>query len=398
MKIVFVANFHAPLDGLLTGRFVFLGEQLCQRGHDVELVVSDFYHDTKSPRIVESGKYATKITVLHEPSYRRNVSLRRLYSHWTFGRHAARYVRSLQGVDCIYCGMPALSSTYYMVRIAAERHIRLIVDVQDLWPEAFAMALPHPALRAFLAPLSYLATYAYRRADSVIGVSSTYVERALSENRKQAEGLAVYLGNNGKTFEEGRKHYHLTRTSQEIVLAYIGSMGLSYDIAHVLEALQKVAQRGRVKRPIRFVLMGGGEKEEQLRQLAAEIYPNTTFLGRKTYREMAGLLCGCDMAVNPIVKTSQASIINKVGDYALAGLPVINSQDCTEYRDLLDRYGCGINCRCENVDDMAEAIERLAMDDALRSEMALHAARLGKEKFDRNVTYQEIIDTIERLV
>ena len=82
----------------------------------------------------------------------------------------------------------------------------------------------------------------------------------------------------------------------------------------------------------------------------------------------------------------------------MAGLPVINSQDCPEYRDLLDRYGCGINCRCENVDDMAEAIERLAMDDALRSEMGLHAARLGKEKFDRNVTYQEIIDTIERLV
>ena len=113
---------------------------------------------------------------------------------------------------------------------------------------------------------------------------------------------------------------------------------------------------------------------------------------------MAGLLSDCDMAINPIVKNSQGSIINKVGDYALAGLPVINSQDCPEYRDLLDRYACGINCRCENVDDMAEAIERLAMDDSLRKEMAANAARLGKEKFDRNVTYQPIIDTIERLV
>ena len=398
MKIVFVANFHAPLDGLLTGRFVFLGEMLCRRGHDVELVVSDFYHDTKSPRVVESDKYATKITVLHEPAYHRNVSLRRLHSHWSFGRRAARYVRSLQGVDCIYCGMPALSSTYYMVRIADERNIPLIVDVQDLWPETFELALPHPTLKFLLAPMRYMARYAYRHADCVMGVSHTYVRRALSENRKHAEGVAVYLGNNGKAFEEGRRLYHLERTSHEIVLAYIGSMGFSYDIAHVLEALQRVAQRGRVEKAIRFVLMGGGEKEEQLRQLAAEIYPNTLFLGRKPYREMAGLLSDCDMAINPIVKNSQGSIINKVGDYALAGLPVINSQDCPEYRDLLDRYACGINCRCENVDDMAEAIERLAMDDSLRKEMAANAARLGKEKFDRNVTYQPIIDTIERLV
>jgi len=50
---------------------------------------------------------------------------------------------------------------------------------------------------------------------------------------------------------------------------------------------------------------------------------------------MVGLLCACQIAINPIKSKSAGSIINKVGDYAAAGLPVINSQENEEYRRLI---------------------------------------------------------------
>ena len=127
------------------------------------------------------------------------------------------------------------------------------------------------------------------------------------------------------------------------------------------------------------------------------MYPNTTFLGRKNYQEMAGLLCGCDIVVNPIVKGSVASIINKVGDYALSGKPVVNTQESIEYRNLVETYNCGINCDCGNADQVANAIERLALDSSLREVMGKNATRLGREKFDRRYTYSKIVDTLEEL-
>lgn len=55
-----------------------------------------------------------------------------------------------------------------------------------------------------------------------------------------------------------------------------------------------------------------------------------------------------------------------MGDYALSGLPVINTQECPEYRQLIDDYGCGINCECGNTEDVAAAIVKLVESPELR--------------------------------
>lgn len=60
---------------------------------------------------------------------------------------------------------------------------------------------------------------------------------------------------------------------------------------------------------------------------------------------MVGLLCSCDIAVNPIKKGSAGSIINKVGDYAAAGIPVVNTQENLEYKNILEEYNAGINVK-----------------------------------------------------
>ena len=75
---------------------------------------------------------------------------------------------------------------------------------------------------------------------------------------------------------------------------------------------------------------------------------------------MVGLMCSWDMVINPIMHDAAQSITNKVGDYALSGLPVINTQECPEYRELVETYQCGINCRCGDAEDVAKAVEALA--------------------------------------
>ena len=401
MKVVILANFPARLDGKLNGRFVYLADMLTKRGHKVEMVVSDFVHGQKKRREESDMRpdlYPFKITYIHETGYSKNVHPKRLWSHYVWGRNVTKYLQSIEKPDVIYCAIPSVTTAYKSAQYAKRNGIKYAVDLQDLWPEAFAMAIKNKLLQKAFLPMKYMVDKAYASADLAVAVSDTYVNRILSVNKKLKEGINVFLGNDGANFDEGRGQYQLERTDDEFVLGYIGNMSTSYDIPRVLDALKIVADRKGSRKPVRFVLIGGGVDAEKFQMYAKEVYPNTTFLGSKLYKEMAGLICCCDAVVNPIVSSSVASIINKVGDYALSGLPVINNQVSPEYRKLIEDYHCGINCQPDSADSIADAIETLVNNEELCKEMGANSLKLGREKFDRRYTYLKIVEAIESLI
>lgn len=397
MKILIITNFPGLLDGSYTDRFCYLTRLLHEKGYEVELITSNFCHDTKQIRNYSSSLYPFKVTLLHETLYKQNISLQRLKSHCEWGRNVKAYLSQIEKPDIIYCAIPSLTASKVAADYCKKNGVKFVVDLQDLWPEAFAMAISNKLLQKAFLPVKWYADSIYAAADKAIAVSDTYVDRILEVNKKLTAGLSVFLGNDGDEFEKGRAEYKLDRKDDEIIVGYIGNMSTSYDLPCVFDALSKVEMRGKVNKPIRFVLIGGGVDEGYFKDYASRVYPNSSFLGRKSYLEMAGLLCGFDMVVNPIVKGSVASIINKVGDYALSGLPVINTQESTEYRDLIEDYQCGINCECSNSDAVADAIEKLALDNNLRKKMGENSKRLGHDKFDRRYTYPQIVDAIEEI-
>ena len=146
-----------------------------------------------------------------------------------------------------------------------------------------------------------------------------------------------------------------------------------------------------------LVVIGDGSRRSELEAFAKNNKTNCVFIGYLPYAEMITQLSTCDIAINPIRKGSAGSIINKVGDYAMAGLPVINTQESEEYRTLIDEYMCGINCGCENVEDVIAAINILAHDKELRARMGYQSRKLGENLFAREITYQKIVDLIENI-
>ena len=398
MRIIIISNFPGLLDGSYTDRFCYLSKLFHEKGHKVELITSDFCHDTKQIRSYSSSLYPFKVTLLHETPYKRNVSLQRLMSHREWGSNIKAYLSQIEKPDIIYCAIPSLAASKVAADYCKRNGVKFVVDLQDLWPEAFAMAISNKLLQKAFLPMKWRADSIYAAADKAIAVSDTYVNRILEVNKRITAGLSVFLGNDGDAFEKGRAKYKLDRKDDEIIVGYVGNMSTSYDMPCVFDALSKVERRGKVNKPIRFVLIGGGVDEGSFKDYASRVYPNSSFLGRKSYKEMVGLLCGCDMVVNPIVKGSVASIINKVGDYALSGLPVVNTQESPEYRSLIEMYQCGINCECGNSDEVADAIEKLALDENLRKVMGENSRKLGHDKFDRRYTYLKIVKTIESLI
>lgn len=135
--------------------------------------------------------------------------------------------------------------------------------------------------------------------------------------------------------------------------------------------------------------MGDGPKRIELERKAENL--PCYFTGMLKYPEMVWILNKCDIALNPIMKGAAQSIINKHMDYAMAGLPVINTQECEEYRNMIVQYGAGINCRCNNSADIKAAIIQLMNDRQKQSE---GSRKMGECEFDRAKTYNKICEVV----
>ena len=112
----------------------------------IELISTTFSHVYKNQRkytVKDNDKY--KFTLLYEPGYKKNVSLKRFYSHYIFGKNLYKYLNKMeQKPDIIYCLIPSLDAGKACAKYAKKNNIRFIIDIQDIWPEAFKLVFEVP--------------------------------------------------------------------------------------------------------------------------------------------------------------------------------------------------------------------------------------------------------------
>jgi len=383
MDIIILANFCMDFSESDNGRFSYLADMLSKE-HDVEIVTSDFLHTTKQHR-GKISPHSYRITLIHEPGYKKNVSLSRFFSHYIWGRNVARYIETRNKPDVIYCAVPSLTAPQRVADYCSRNNIRFVIDIQDLWPEAFQMVINAPFL--FL-PFKKKANRIYSQADAICAVSNTYVKRALESNNKCQNGITVFLGTELEIFDKYSKSSPIReKPKDEIWISYCGTLGSSYDLTCVFEALLMLKKKNIEPK---FVIMGDGPRKDEFERYAKERQLNVEFVGRLPYDQMCSLLVKCDINVNPIVHLAAQSIINKHADYAASGLPVVSTQENEEYRSLVEEYEMGFNCENSNPADMAEKLERLIKNKELRERLGRNARRCAEERFDRKKTYQSL--------
>ena len=398
MDIVIIADFCRKFDGQTNNRFLYIADKL-SKSNQIEVISSDFEHQTKHYfDSVLYNKYNFKITLLHEPFYNTNICLKRFYAHFVWGLNVYKYLKKRRKPDVIYCAVPTLTTGYLVSKYCTKNDIKFIIDIQDLWPEAYKMVFNVPIISNIVfAPFNFLANNIYKSADEIVAVSKTYVERALIENKKNKKGHSVFLGNKLGEFDLNKNNINnsLNLNKKDYLwLAYCGMLGSSYDLKCVIESLAILKKKGIT--PPSFMVMGDGPKRVDFENFAKEKCIDANFVGSLSYEKMCYLLCQCDFVANPITKGAAQSIINKHSDYAASGLPVLNTQESKEYRDLVDEYQMGFNCNNNDPKDLAEKLEILIKHEKLRKEMGQNARRCAEEKFDKEKTYREIIEVIQK--
>ena len=390
LDVLIIAHYNRNNSISDYGRFIYLAKN-APAEWDIEIVTSDFDH-IKKERKKDYDSWNFRITYLHEPGYKKNITPARFFSDFVWGENVKRFLKTRKKPDVVYCAVPSLVGPYNVAKYCEKNGIRFVIDIQDLWPEAFRMVFRIPLLSfVFFCPIKALADGIYRRADVICAVSDTYCERARSVNSKVVETTTVFLGTDLSAFDKyAAGNPILEKRDGEIWLAYCGTLGSSYDLTCVIDALAIINNSH-----LCFIVMGDGPRKDEFENYAKGKKVNAVFVGRLQYNLMCSLLCICDITLNPISHMAAQSIINKHADYAASGLPVISTQESSEYRKLIDDYHMGFNCKNNDSFDLAEKIRILVDNGELRKSMGANARRCAEERFDRRKSYQKLMIEIE---
>lgn len=385
MNITIVAPYCSLPSEPYFNRFWYLAERLSQ-SHDVLLITSRFRHYDKSFRRHEDAAATSngrlRVKLLDEPGYRKNVSLARVASHRVFVRNLARWLHSPQAAeqDIVYSAYPLMATNLLLGKHKARLGYKLIVDVQDVWPESFSSVVPFlKKVPHKLLPFASRANRAYRCADALVAVSQTYLDRAKEAN-PNVPGEAVYIGTDFAAIAPPPRF-----RSKTTRLFYLGTLSYSYDVETVCKGVRKLLDDGE---NVELHIMGGGPDLEKLKQ-----YENRAikFYGYLPYSEMMSIAKGCDIAVNAIHSHAMQSVTNKLSDYMALQKPILNSQVNDEVAEVLTLLPHA-NYRSGDVDGFVQAAKDILKrkNDPVQSEEIVR-------RFKRDVAYQKIVNLIERL-
>ena len=371
-------------------RFIAVAKKLSQK-YSVTLVTSKFCHILKSIRAQNPYMQDFKVILIDEPGYQKNVSFERLLSHHIFCKKFEQFLASYnQPIDLVYSAYPLIKTNYILGRYKKKYGYKLVIDVQDIWPEAISGPIPlfsNTIAQKILAPITKYANETYSLADGLVAVSKTYLKRSDVKNLDDNLKKVVYIGADSLHFE----NYEKEKKAQKIIATYIGTMAGSYD----LETVVKAAALCHEFVQIQFI--GTGPHEQNLKTLNTEHGNYIRFLGSLTYDNAMKILISSDIAINPIKATSQATITNKLSDYFCCGLPIISCQESEEVKELL-ALGGGVQYCANNAADLAKQLIRLSQDRETLEKMSLVNQNIAKERFLRDISYNEISHLVDKLI
>ena len=389
-KILVVAPYVTFPDEPGANRFIAIAKILSKK-YDVTLVTSRFCHILKSHRSERKSLDSINVVLLDEPGYKVNVGFKRLKSHREFCKKFQKFMLTNQcKYDLIYSAYPLVKTNYILGELKEKLGFKLVMDIQDIWPESIFGPIPLLSNyfgKLILSPITKYANHTYAHADALVAVSETYMNRADINHLDNQYKEVVYIGADNLHFNS-----EINKLDQKKMIAtYIGTMAGSYD----LETIVRASTLCHDQVEIQFI--GTGPHEERLKKLNSELGGYVRFRGIMAYDQAMEKLKYSDLAINPIHSTAQQSITNKLSDYFCCGLPILSCQENLEVQELL-AIGGGMHYKSGNSGDLAQKLILLAKNRAELGRMSAINKKIAQEYFLRDKSYMKLMGLVDRLI
>lgn len=237
--------------------------------------------------------------------------------------------------------------------------------------------------------LGALGAVVLRRSDSVRVVSSKVedVVRSICGPAKPLYLIPTGGGIQLEAFDAGDPDRVRARfaPSGECLFLSVGRLAIEKDHDSLLRAVEIVSASGV---SAHFLVVGGGEEEQRLGdEIIRRGLSNTvSLIGYVPYDELPAYFAASDVFVLTSLYEGMGRVLIEA---AAAGLPII-STDVGIARDLVNHGRDGFIVQIEDAVALAESIEKLATDPALRQRFVANARDKDLHRFDRRFVLDEI--------
>ena len=300
-------------------RLYYLYKRFEDERFEVKMLASDYNHITKES-IREKNE---KIQYLSVTRYKKNISFSRFYSHWGFGVHCYRIMKTWKP-DIVYVLAPPNLCVYFSsIYKSNNTNTKLIVDIIDLWPESF----PSLALRKTpIYPLwKKMRSKGLDLADGIVTECDYYSQELDCKYKKKIYPLRLFKELGEDEREEIRSAVYSYSSSMDkgiIKLCYLGSINNIIDLKSIREILYELNNYYDV---IVYIIGAGNSKAdfiELLNKVGCQIQDYGVVFDENIKRH---ILTQCDYGLNLMINSVKVGLTIKSIDYLAYGLPIINN-------------------------------------------------------------------------
>lgn len=329
----------------------YVEKTLKKSGYSVEHLISDFDHRSKKPY---RASHEGTINYVHVPSYTKNLSPQRIWSHIRFGQHVKRFVMK-SNYDLIYHCSPPNYTIKQLSKCKKKRQFKLITEVGDMWPESIPIGNGmKKILKIPFCIWSALRDKYLYNSDAVIAECDLFRDTIKKNSGiEQIQTLYFckeYVGDERKiTYEQ----------ENAISLCYLGSINNIIDVDIIGKLIKAIAE----KTTVFLHIIGDGEKRQMLIDTAIGAGAKVEYHGivfnehekRKVFNQ-------CHYALNIMKPEVFVGMTMKSLDYFSAGLPLINNIGGDVWK-MVETEKCGFNINTNNITDKIDELVGLTNDE-----------------------------------
>ena len=376
-----------------------MARRMVAAGHEVHLVTSRRESEHASPgwqveNIEGINVYWLPVSYSNKLGY-----LARIKAFFDFAIKSSLKTRSISA-DLVFATSTPLTIAIPGVLAKWQKRVPMVFEVRDLWPEIpIAVGVLRSPLTIWAARI--LESWAYKHADTVIGLSSGMCEGLIKNGCDPEVVHNIPNSSDVELFRIGQESGSKLRASHEWLkdrplVVYAGTLGQINGVSYMVELAEAMLS---IDPEVRFLVVGSGYDQESIRESAItrEVYEKNFFMWDSISKDEVPALYSAATVVTSLflpIREMWANSANKFFDGLAAAKPIVINYGGWQAK-LLEKNGAGITLCDLSTKDAAGKLYELLVDEVRLKEYAEQSGRLGSKEFSRELLAEKLIRILE---
>lgn len=347
-KVLIISNFHEDAS---ISRSNMVYNYFLEKGYKPTVLYASFSHSLKKYRVLSNEHFVSLGTL----SYSSSLSIKRILSYVIYTYRVYRFLGK-EKFDLAYINLPP-NSIGLALLLRKRAYSKLIVDIIDLWPEAFPhnnSLLKRTALYIIGLIPKMIRKRSIKYCDFCITESEFFHKELKLRNRINTKVIHI------KKFQTETPIFD--DISEVLSIVYLGNIGNIYDFTSLLDIITGV----RKKRKVVLHILGLGPLKDwlfdNLNSLKIDYHYHGASFDETIKKE---IISKCWFGYNGYKDNTEVALSYKSIDYLSYGVPLLNSVKEDSFH-LVEDEKIGYNFNSREKESLIAKLSIITVGDVLQ--------------------------------